>query len=71
MRVVSVRNIKPSETSQSITIATQLQHNTQGSKLLGFWISGTPPKYLNLGAGFLAGNPGIVPLMDNLILGFF
>ena len=46
---------------------------SQASKLLGSRISGTPKNGdgdPNLGAGFLTRNPGIVRLMDNLIVGF-
>ncbi len=44
----------------------------QGSKLLGFWISGIPKigvRNQNLGAGFPNGNPGIVMYMENVKLG--
>ncbi len=40
----------------------------QGSKLLGFWISGTPKNDVgntNLGAGFPTGNPRIARLIEH------
>ena len=45
----------------------------QGSKLLGFRISGAPKNgdgNPNVGAGFLTRNPVIVRLTDKFILGF-
>ncbi len=54
------------------TVCLEATNCKQGSKLLGFRMSGTTKNgdgNPDFGAGFPTGNPGIVRLMDNLKLG--
>ena len=51
----------------------KLANINQGSKFLGFWMSGTPKNgdgNTILGTGFQTGNPGIVRETYSLTLGF-